>query len=42
MRDGNKSHKNIIMPNYEEDKRLKIFRESNPPPPSLFIGLGFN
>jgi hypothetical protein len=27
---------------YEFDERLKINREVNPPPPSLFIGLGFN
>jgi len=30
------------MPMYDFDERLKIKREVNPPPPSLYIGLGFN
>ena len=37
-----KGHKNVIMPDYAFDERLQIDREINPPPPSLFIGLGFN
>lgn len=39
---GSKAHKNIIMPKYSEDERLKIFREIEPPPSSLFVGLGYN
>lgn len=39
---GEKAHKNVIMPKYAFDDRLKINREINPPPASLFIGLGFN
>ena len=32
----------MILPAYSFDERLKINREIDPPPPSLFIGLGFN
>ena len=39
---GAKLHKNVIMPKYAFDERLKINREVDPPPGSLFIGLGFN
>jgi hypothetical protein len=39
---GLKAHKNVIMPSYAFDERLKINREINPPPSSLYIGLGFN
>lgn len=42
MESGEKMHKNIVMPKYAEDPRLHIFREIEPPPPSLFIGLGYN
>ena len=35
-------HKNIVLPKYAEDERLHIFREVNPPPASIFIGLGYN
>ena len=31
-----------MIPTYTFDERLKINREVDPPPPSLFIGLGFN
>ena len=30
------------MPQYKFDERLKIDREVDPPPASLFIGLGYN
>ena len=39
---GQKAHKNVILPKYAFDERLKIHREVNPPPASLFIGLGYN
>jgi hypothetical protein len=39
---GEKVHKNIVMPKYKEDPRLHIHREVDPPPASLFIGLGYN
>lgn len=32
----------MIIPTYNYDERLKINREVDPPPASLFIGLGFN
>jgi hypothetical protein len=35
-------HKNVFLPKYSFDERLKINREVDPPPPSLYIGLGFN
>ena len=41
-RSGIKSHKNVVIPLYADDERLKIKREVRPPPASLFIGLGFN
>jgi hypothetical protein len=39
---GSKGHKNVIMPEYAFDDRLKLHREIKPPPASLFVGLGFN
>lgn len=30
------------MPKYELDTRLNVYREVNPPPESLFIGLGWD
>jgi hypothetical protein len=32
----------LVYPKYRFDERLKIEREIDCPPPSLFIGLGFN
>ena len=32
----------MVLPKYSLDERLGIQREVNPPPPSIFIGLGFN
>jgi hypothetical protein len=35
--------KNIILPKYDEDKRLNMKRERVPPPPAtLFIPLGYD
>ena len=31
-----------MMPKYAFDERLKLNREIDPPPASLFIGLGYN
>lgn len=39
---GSKANKNVVMPKYAMDERLKIQREIQPPPSSIFIGLGFN
>jgi hypothetical protein len=39
---GKESVKNIIEPKYEEDQRLKVDRESQPPPETLFLGLGWD
>ena len=39
---GEKNHKNVTVPQYAFDERLKIHREIKPPPASLFISLGFN
>lgn len=39
---GSKANKNVVLPKYSLDERLSIQREVNPPPPSIFIGLGFN
>jgi hypothetical protein len=39
---GVKAHMNTILPKYAMDERLKMQREIDPPPPSLYIGLGFN
>ena len=38
----NAAAKNVIMPQYELDKRLMVYREVNPPPDSLFMGLGWD
>lgn len=39
---GLAEHKNVLYPTYQFDDRLKIEREVNPPPASLFVGLGYN
>ena len=39
---GLNPNKIVQMPKYAFDERLKIYREITPPPPSMFIGLGFN
>lgn len=39
---GLNGNKIIIPPRYKFDDRLKVDREIDCPPPSLFIGLGFN
>ena len=35
-------HKNILMPTYKHDDRLKTFREDFIPPKSLFLPVGFD
>jgi len=32
----------IIMPKYKEDSRLKVDREYDVPPSSLYIGMGWD
>ena len=39
---GGDSVKNIIEPKYEMDQRLKVYRESQGPPETLFFGLGWD
>ena len=39
---GENSVKNVIMPVYAMDKRLQVMREVNPPPETLFLGLGWD
>lgn len=39
---GGDSVKNIIEPKYEMDQRLKVYRESQGPPETLFLGLGWD
>ena len=39
---GDDGAKIIIMPEYQMDKRLKVDREVNPPPDTLFIPLGWD
>jgi hypothetical protein len=34
--------KNVLFPTYILDPRLNVYRESNIPPESLFMGLGFD
>jgi bisphosphoglycerate-dependent phosphoglycerate mutase len=41
-KNGQKIHKNVIYAEYKHDDRLKVDREVNPPPASLYIGLGFD
>ena len=39
---GSNGNKMVVLPHYKFDDRLKIEREVESPPPSLFIGLGHN
>jgi hypothetical protein len=39
---GSNVNKTVILPKYKFDDRLKLDREVDSPPPSLFIPLGFN
>ena len=41
-RNGDESTKSIIMPKYAKDARLKVDREVNPPPDTLYIPLGWD
>jgi hypothetical protein len=36
------NHSNVLDPKYKYDDRLKISREVDPPPESMFIAIGFN
>jgi hypothetical protein len=42
MQDGKDVHSNIIMPEYERDERLKVYREKNKPPSSLYYEVGYD
>jgi len=42
MQEGKDVHSNIIMPVYEKDTRLKIFRERNKPPSSIYYEVGYD
>ena len=35
-------HKNVIMPTYKMDERLKVYREENVPSESLYMGIGYD
>lgn len=39
---GEEAHKNLIMPKYEYDDRIKMKREVNKPPATLYVELGNN
>jgi hypothetical protein len=39
---GASAVKNIIQPTYSMDERLKVMKETNPPPDTLFLGLGWD
>lgn len=39
---GHKAVKNVLKPKYSLDTRLNVHREVEPPPESLFMGLGWD
>jgi len=39
---GESAHSYIVKPKYNFDERLNIQREVDPPPPSIYLALGFN
>lgn len=39
---GSKGSQILIYPEYAYDERLKIHREINPPPESIYMPIGFN
>jgi hypothetical protein len=39
---GDDAFSTVIMPNYKRDARLKVDKEFNPPPDTLFIPLGWD
>ena len=39
---GVDTHKNVLLPRYSFDNRLKTFKESFIPPPSIFIPVGYD
>lgn len=42
MQEGKDVHSNLIMPEYERDERLKVYREKNKPPSSLYYEVGYD
>jgi len=42
IQSGDDPYQMIIMPKYSKDKRLKVYREINPPKDSIYIGLGWD
>jgi hypothetical protein len=39
---GDEAHSVVIMPKYKTDERLKVDKEIDPPPATMFIGLGWD
>ena len=39
---GKKAFKNVLFPQFKYDERLKVFREVNHPPASLFLPIGWD
>jgi len=39
---GDDAHKVILMPKYKLDERLNVYKEYDPPPANMFIGLGWD
>ena len=39
---GKATAKNVLYPTYKLDERLNVYRETNLPPDSIYIGLGWD
>jgi hypothetical protein len=39
---GDDAHKIVLMPKYKLDERLNVYKEFDPPPSNMFIGLGWD
>jgi len=39
---GDEAHSVVIMPKYKTDERLKVDKEIDPPPATMFVGLGWD
>lgn len=39
---GDDAHKIVLMPKYKIDERLNVYKEIDPPPANMFIGLGWD
>jgi len=35
-------HRNVLMPVYTRDERLKVYREASAPPESLYMAIGYD